>query len=163
MGSTGWTVAIALVGLASSGCTTTVWRAAFRPPEQYSQLDASAPFVKCHTADGAVYVLSSWKVDVEAEEITGRGILYNPDRLRMAERRFTVPFAEVALLETNRPEAVLRDHFVVLAVTTGASLLVTALCAANPKMCFGSCPTFYASDGEKDVLQIGRASCRERV
>lgn len=29
----------------------------------------------------------------------------------------------------------------------------TALCLANTKACFGSCPTFYASDGERLALQ----------
>jgi hypothetical protein len=40
-----------------------------------------------------------------------------------------------------------------MGVLTGASLGVTAFCAANPKACFGSCPTFYAFDGAKISLQ----------
>lgn len=36
---------------------------------------------------------------------------------------------------------------------TGISVAFTVLCIANPKACFGSCPTFYAFDGEKMVLQ----------
>jgi hypothetical protein len=30
---------------------------------------------------------------------------------------------------------------------------MTAVCAANPKTCFGSCPTFYVSDGKHAMLQ----------
>jgi len=33
------------------------------------------------------------------------------------------------------------------------SLAVTAYCISNPKACFGSCPTFYVSDGARPVLQ----------
>ena len=40
-----------------------------------------------------------------------------------------------------------------LAVVTGASLAVTAACLYNPKACFGSCPTFYVSDGDRSILQ----------
>jgi hypothetical protein len=40
-----------------------------------------------------------------------------------------------------------------LGVITGASLAITALCLANTKACFGSCPTFYVSDGGRELLQ----------
>jgi hypothetical protein len=36
---------------------------------------------------------------------------------------------------------------------TGISLAATIYCIANPKACFGSCPTFYAFDGKKMTLQ----------
>jgi hypothetical protein len=57
----------------------------------------------------------------------------------------------VALFETNRirPSAGAQA----LTLITGISLAFTAFCIMNPKACFGSCPTFYASDGEKMILQ----------
>ena len=57
------------------------------------------------------------------------------------------------LFETNKPESIPRNSLTVLAVVTGVSLAVTAMCLANPKACFGSCPTFYATDGTSEVLQ----------
>jgi hypothetical protein len=64
-----------------------------------------------------------------------------------------ITLSEVALFETNHPESVPRGEYAVLAVVTAASLAVTAVCLSNPKACFGSCPTFYASDGTREVLQ----------
>ena len=35
----------------------------------------------------------------------------------------------------------------------GISAAVTVVCLTNTKACFGSCPTFYAPEGERMVLQ----------
>jgi hypothetical protein len=35
---------------------------------------------------------------------------------------------------------------------TGASIMFSVLCLTSPKACFGSCPTFYAWDGEREAL-----------
>jgi hypothetical protein len=59
----------------------------------------------------------------------------------------------VLLFETNRPEELTNAGLIVLGVVTAGSLALTAYCASNPKACFGSCPTFYAYDGERDTLQ----------
>ena len=40
-----------------------------------------------------------------------------------------------------------------LLILTGISVAATIYCISNPKACFGSCPTFYAFDGEKMTLQ----------
>ncbi|HCA80111.1 MAG TPA: hypothetical protein DEP53_10295, partial [Bacteroidetes bacterium] len=38
-------------------------------------------------------------------------------------------------------------------VFTGITAAMTAFCITNPKACFGSCPTFYVSDGDTMRLQ----------
>ena len=70
---------------------------------------------------------------------------------RLGSGTFTVALDEVALLETNVLQR--SPSAAALAVITGVSVAMTAFCIANPKACFGSCPTFYVSDGREAVLQ----------
>ena len=73
-----------------------------------------------------------------AREVTGSG-------------SFTVALDEVALLETNVVQY--SSSAAALVVVTGISAVMTGFCIANPKACFGSCPTFYVSDGREARLQ----------
>jgi hypothetical protein len=133
------------------GCATT-YRAGFTA--EPANIDTSAPFLKCHTKDGRVYVLQGgWHVDAGAGIVTGTGIAYDADRNPGPVQRHVIMLSEVALFETNHPESVPRGEYAVLAVVTAASVVLTALCLSNPKACFGSCPTFYASDGTNETLQ----------
>ena len=142
-----------LVACLCCGCVT-MWQARFVVPAKVASLDKGAPFLKCHTRDGSVYVLARWRVVEQARRIEGEGLLYDADRKVVGKGPMSVPFERVALLETNRPESVhARGQFFILALVTGASLAVTALCIAYPKSCFGSCPTFFAHDGDKLSLQ----------
>lgn len=143
-----------LLPLLSLSCTTRVWQARFAPPTgQAVVLDQQAPFLKCHTPSGDVYVLTQWKVDEAARRVSGTGLHYDARRARQGEGTFSLSLDEVALFETNRPETLVNTNVVVLAVLTGVSLAATTLCLANPKACFGSCPTFYAHDGQGQSLQ----------
>jgi hypothetical protein len=56
----------------------------------------------------------------------------------------------VALFETN--EVSTHPAVGALAVITGVSVGITIYCIANPKACFGSCPTFYVEEGERPLL-----------
>jgi hypothetical protein len=136
-------------------CHTTAYQAKFtQPSEAFAQLDETAPFLKCHLKDGRVFVFGKgWRVDSGAGEVRGEGIAYDLQRNAGTRTSLHVALPDVVLFETNRPEAIPRDAFTVLAVVTGVSLVVTAVCLSNPKACFGSCPTFYATDGTREVLQ----------
>lgn len=138
-----------------SACRNTMWQAKFHPPQQAAALDQDAPFLKCHTVSGGVFVLSHWRVDQGKKQIEGTGLYYDKARMLTGKGRLRVPFGVIALLETNRPESVPKNtaQLITMGVVTGVSLLVSALCIAEPKACFGSCPTFYSSDGERLVLQ----------
>ncbi|CAN5617968.1 hypothetical protein BH09MYX1_BH09MYX1_13870 [soil metagenome] len=58
------------------------------------------------------------------------------------------------LFETNTPRSVSQMGLIApLLVTTVLSASFTVYCGANPKACFGSCPTFYADDGAGLALQ----------
>ena len=113
---------------------------------------AETPILKAHMKDGRLYVLSSWKVDERAHVVLGDGRLLGVDRGHGTSGAFTVAIADVALFETNDAPSV-SPAIAPLTVVTGVSLAVTAACIVNPKACFGSCPTFYVSDGERPVLQ----------
>lgn len=134
-------------------CTTTMYRASFTPRAQVEHVDKEAPFLKCHMNDGSLYVLQSWSLDSPSRTIGGSGIHYTMNREPIDRGGYRIRVDDVALFETNYPEQFTNEGIPVMAVLTGASLVVTAVCLANPKACFGSCPTFYAFDGQRESLQ----------
>jgi hypothetical protein len=125
------------------------------PPQlasQVAKIGDKSPFLKVHMKDGGLYILKSWKIDEENKTIKGKGIYYSIDRSSTEEKDlFIIDLESVALLETN----VLKRSSAVAAMTlvTGASVALTVYCLANPKACFGSCPTFYVWDGDSLRLQ----------
>lgn len=133
-----------------NGCAKRVHRASVAPSE-VGTLDGKAPFLKAHTKDGLLYVLSDWSVDSIGRWVNGRGRRYEADRRLFADVEAAVPLDSVALFETNVVRV--SGSVIPLAVMTGVSVGVTAYCASNPKACFGSCPTFYLHDGEREFLQ----------
>ncbi len=121
------------------------------PPNQINDLDKDSPYLKAHMFDGSVYILSEWRVSTDGEGVSGEGKLLDANRALLKEDKFTIPIEEVALFETNVPE---QSHAVTsIAVISGISVMLTIYCLANPKACFGSCPTFYAWDGKEIRLQ----------
>jgi len=102
--------------------------------------------------DGRLYVWSTWRVDEETGVVSGDGNRLEVDRIHAATGFFRVPIADVALFETNAPPRA-SPMIAPMAIVTGASLALTTACLVNPKACFGSCPTFYVSDGDRLVLQ----------
>ncbi len=134
-------LALALVLLA---CAPTRVRRTIVPPSQASTLDQQSPYLKAHLRTGYVYVLDSWEVDSSGTLVTGRGSLLTPNRAVEREGEFRLPVDSVALFETNLLQR--SGSVTALAVMTGVTAAVTAVCIADPKTCFGSCPTFYVKD-----------------
>ena len=118
-------------------------------PAQFQSLNNSSPFLKAHMHDGRVYILSSWKVD--SEKVIGQGEVLNANRAILETGEFTILIDSVAVFETNIAQP--SSSIALMTVITGASVALTAFCLANPKACFGSCPTFYVSDGNQPILQ----------
>jgi len=90
-------------------------------------------------------------VDQEGVSVSGRGELLGLNREPVGSGSFTVPIDSVALFETNVVQN--SPAVAALAVVSGVSLGLTAFCLSNTKACFGSCPTFYVSDGTRPLLQ----------
>lgn len=106
------------------------------------------PFLKAHTKDGSVVIFSDkWMVDTTLNVVIGNGTNYDFNRKVTYDGPINLSINEVVIFETNvklrEPE---RSRIAGLTILTGLDLLVTGLCVANPKACFGSCPTFYLSN-----------------
>ena len=138
----------ALLVVSFCGCSRLEWQARFLKPNSIP-IDDKNSFLKCHQKNGELIVLDSWDVDLAGRSISGRGIQYDAQRKEIARGHVTIPLDTVALFETNRPQSVERTEIAVIGLFTAASAVASVLCLANPKACFGSCPTFYAFDGQQ--------------
>ncbi len=142
-----------------AGCQGSHLERQLYSPESFSkftrreatELKSASPYLKAHMKNGNSYVLSSWDTDKEGVTIFGDGILFGPMRDALHHGHFTVGLDSIALLETN----VIKSSGAITALTifTGITAAVTVVCLTNPKACFGSCPTFYVSDGDTSRLQ----------
>ena len=137
--------------VALPGCGTRHQARTLVEPARAGTLDHKSPYLKVHMRDGSVYVLSSWSVVQETHAVTGNGRLLDANRVEVRSGPLVVPFDSVALFETNVVHTA--PQVGVMAVLSGVSAAVTVYCLTNTKACFGSCPTFYVSDGTRPVLQ----------
>lgn len=146
-------IPIAALLLLVSGCAGSLERTyTTKPPAPpgAASRGQESPTMKAHLRDGGVIVFTTWSTDTDARRVTGRGRRYDASRTRQDEGPFDVPLDSVALFESNANVA--DGATAAMGVVTAASLGLTAYCAANPKACFGSCPTFYMRDGEEERL-----------
>jgi hypothetical protein len=121
-------------------------------PDQAGRLDvADSPFLKAHLRNGEVVVLQLWRYDEKQAAVFGHGERRDMNRKLVERGELHVDLKDVALFETNTPKAN-PGPVAALAVVGVLSAAVSVACIANPKACFGSCPTFYASDGQRDYL-----------
>jgi len=134
-----------------SACTYTRLQRQLNTLSEFGRLDKESPFLKVHMLDGRVYVLTQWQESENERRVTGYGSLLDFNRNLIEQGDFAIPLEGVVLFETNviKPSPVIMS----LAVLTGVSLGLTVYCLANPKACFGSCPTIYASEGSSMALQ----------
>ena len=132
------------------GCSGHTLQRSLVKPEQIQSLDGNSPFLKVHMRDGRVYILSSWTVDQETPTVTGSGDVLSVNRDVVETGQFRISIDSVAIFETNVVQS--SPGVAALAVITGVSVALTTHCLANPKSCFGSCPTFYVSDGDQRIL-----------
>lgn len=140
---------VAALAIVTPGCVRRIER---KVGPTLKTVDEKAPYLKVHMRDGALYVLSDWMVEESAQEIVGVGDKFRADRSLERAGTFRIGMRDVGMYETNT--IITSPGVAALAVVTGLSLLITGACIANPKACFGSCPTFYAtSDDGKLVLQ----------
>ena len=145
-------IALLLV-LLTSGCAHKVVRNIV-PAEDASRLRRSADessFLKVHMKNGQVYVLQPWTANEKERTVTGKGQLVDASRSQVDNGEFEIPLDSVAMFETNDRKP--SPSVGVLSVITGISAAVTIVCIADPKACFGSCPTFYVNDSSGMSLQ----------
>lgn len=143
-------ITLALLALLA-GCTTKSQERTLVAPAAVGTLDHRSPWLKIHMRNGDVYVLHAWRTDSVPGSVTGDGQLLDANRVVKGEGPQQVAIDSAALFETN----VLHQSSGIAALTvmTGVSAGLTVFCLTNTKSCFGSCPTFYVSDGERPLLQ----------
>ncbi len=107
--------------------------------------------LKAHLRDGGVYVLDGWRVDSAGTTVSGQGKQLDANRRLIRDGALSFPVASVALFELDSTTT--SGSVAALGVVTGITVGLAVYCASNPKACFGSCPTFYVSDGERPLLQ----------
>ena len=132
-------------------CGTSTQERRLIAPEQAPTLDHRSGWLKVHMRNGDLYVLSQWRTDSISGSVTGNGQHLDHNRVVQSDGPQRLTMDSVALFETN----VLHKSGGIAAMTvlTGISAAVTVVCLADTKACFGSCPTFYVSDGTRPVLQ----------
>ncbi len=144
---------IVALQLLTSGCAGSLERTYTTqppvPPATASRGEKN-PTMKAHLRDGGVIVFTAWTAADAARRISGHGRRYDASRTRQEDGSFDIPLDSVALFESNTNVA--DGATAAMGIVTAASLGLTAYCAANPKACFGSCPTFYMQDGEEERL-----------
>lgn len=131
-------------------CTHTLehtFRATYKDMNTMIHTANPAPdFLKVHTKSGDVFLFTSgWNTDSSDTVVWGRASRYDFNRQFVDSGVVTLSANEIAIIETNRPiESRDNAHYASLTTLTIGSLIVTGACIANPKACFGSCPTFYS-------------------
>jgi len=105
--------------------------------------------LKAHLRSGQMVLFSSWQPATHDSVLRGYGTRYNIRRDSVETRQFAIPLDSIALLETQGAQTVGRG-LAALGVWTTIWGAVTAVCVADPKSCFGSCPTFYLDDVDRD-------------
>lgn len=143
-------VVVLSVGVIGLACAHRLERSLVTP-RNAATLDATSPYLKAHLRSGYVYVLADWHADSAGALIRGRGVLLDPNRVRVDSGDFRFPADSVALFETNVVRA--SGANAAISVMAGITATVAAICALSPKTCFGSCPTFYAPDSAGESLQ----------
>ena len=116
--------------------------------ESPPQITRGSDTLKVHMKSGALYMLSVWRVDTTERAVVGAGTSFDLLRAATPAPDARIPFDSVALFETNSPGTAWPIGMQGVAVLTTLGAYVSAVCLADPKSCFGSCPTFYLEGDE---------------
>ncbi len=108
----------------------------------------SKAFLKAHHKNGSVYILrNTWKIDTTSNMITGNGSLYDYNRRLLHNGDLSLSIDSISIFETNtkigNPEA---GRIAGISLIAAVDVIIGLVCLADPKTCFGSCPTFYIKE-----------------
>lgn len=142
-------VSLMLILLVS--CTRAVREPRLISPADSRSLASTNGPLKAHMRSGDLVVLQEWRETPTT--LMGRGTRYGPDRTaKQIGREFALPFDSIALLEVEVRAGRRTTGVVGIAVWTVLYGALTVTCVADPKACFGSCPTFYVASDTGEVL-----------
>ncbi len=111
-------------------------------------IPTDAEYLKAYTPLGDLYILHNWHVD--SGRVRGVGVRLDKNRDTLEQREFDISASDVSLFETNTNGISSAGSGMAIVLVLHA--ILTIYCIENPKACFGSCPTFYASDGRGEKL-----------
>jgi hypothetical protein len=138
------------LALMLAGCSRAVHEPRLYPPTTPPTAQEHQP-LRAHLRSGDVLVLDSW---VETDTaLDGHGVRYDAQRLPIGTAGYhSLPLDSIALLEMHVRTGGRTTGVTGLAVWSVLYGIVTVACVADPKSCFGSCPTFYVDTESGDVL-----------
>lgn len=139
-------VALSFVGTLVLACGPTVMRPRLHEPTALPDSGPKPQPLKVHLTSGELVLLDSWALSADQGTLLGQGTRYTVLREPRETGPQSLPIASIALLETNDREKVSSlavGGLSTLSVVFGA---LSIACLADPKSCFGSCPTFYLED-----------------
>lgn len=127
----------------------------------------SSPPLKAHLHSGEMVVFATWEEDTENRLLVGTGRRFGPERETPESGTWVLPVDSVALVEVQGREPALGygAGLTLMASYTVLTAALTVSCLADPKSCFGSCPTFYVEDesGEERLVAEGFSSSVARA
>ncbi len=135
-----------LVGVLGLACGPTVLRPHLYEPGQSPRPGREPHALKVHLRSGELVVLDSWTLSADHGTLQGQGTRYTTLREPRESGPQTLPVESIALLETNEREMVSQLATGGLSTLTVVFGALSVACLADPKSCFGSCPTFYLED-----------------
>lgn len=143
--------AFAALALCACGPSTRV--PILLPPDAAPARSGGA-FLKAHLHSGEVVLLGNWTPPPPgATLLEGDGGRFDAQRHLVSTGHWALPFDSIALLESNDQRTVGRLGMTGMVVWSSLTGFVTAMCMADPKSCFGSCPTFYTEEGGGETLR----------
>ena len=119
--------------------------------------------LKVHLITGDLLLLDRWQEWPGDSGVIGSGTRYDTRRHPIGTFEGKLPGDSIALLEVTRTTTATPAGSVVLGTYTVLMGAVTAVCLADPKSCFGSCPTFYLNDSDDRPVAEGFSASVARV
>ena len=139
----------------ATACGPRVFRPQLHDPSQLATRSPGPLPLKVHLRSGEMLLLDSWSLEAEGTTLRGTGTRYSVRRDSVVSGPLSASRDEIALLETTDRKAVANLATAGLMTLTVVYGVLSGICLADPKSCFGSCPTFYAGDGEGRPLAEG--------
>lgn len=135
--------------LALAACTAPVYESRLAEPTAVPD-SAGLAALKVHLMSGDLVVLRRWQRSDSG--LAGTGERYGLTRTVIGAGNYFFPFDSIALLETTVRQGSRPAPTGGMVVWTTLWTITTIACVADPKACFGSCPTFYVGTDTGEVL-----------
>ena len=138
------------LALALAGCGFRALTPQLYPADAVPRPGKQNTVLKVHMKSGELYTLVNWRAAPDGSRVEGTGTRYTIARVARETRPVSIATSDVALFETNTSQDVHPGGAVVLAIWSTITGGAAVYCLADPKACFGSCPTFYLDGADPD-------------